>query len=49
MGYGSSETNVLFFLTALEQALREQHFEVPHGAAVLAGGQGTISRTSSLI
>jgi len=49
MGYGSSETNVLFFLTALEQALREQHFEVPRGAAVLAVGQGSISRTSSLI
>ena len=36
MGYGSSEVNVLFFLTALEQALREQHFEVPRGAGATA-------------
>jgi len=36
MGYGSSEVNVLFFLTALEQALREQHCEVPRGAGATA-------------
>lgn len=36
MGYGSSEVNVLFFLTALEQALREQGFEVPRGAGATA-------------
>lgn len=32
MGYSSSEVNVLYFLTALEQTLREQGFEVPRGA-----------------
>jgi alanine-glyoxylate transaminase / serine-glyoxylate transaminase / serine-pyruvate transaminase len=31
MGYSSSEANVLYFLTALEQTLREQGFEVPQG------------------
>jgi aspartate aminotransferase-like enzyme len=34
MGYSSSETNVLYFLTALEQALREQGFEVARGAGI---------------
>ncbi len=32
MGYGSSEQNVLYFLTALEQTLRAEGFEVPRGA-----------------
>jgi alanine-glyoxylate transaminase / serine-glyoxylate transaminase / serine-pyruvate transaminase len=32
MGYGSSEPNVLYFLTALEQTLRAEGFEVPRGA-----------------
>jgi alanine-glyoxylate transaminase/serine-glyoxylate transaminase/serine-pyruvate transaminase len=36
MGYSSSETNAIFFLTALEQALREQGFEVPRGAGATA-------------
>jgi alanine-glyoxylate transaminase/serine-glyoxylate transaminase/serine-pyruvate transaminase len=36
MGYNSNERNVLFFLTILEQTLREQGFEVPRGAAVTA-------------
>jgi alanine-glyoxylate transaminase/serine-glyoxylate transaminase/serine-pyruvate transaminase len=36
MGYSSSESNVIFFLTALEQALREQGFEVPRGAGATA-------------
>jgi len=36
MGYSSSETNVLYFLTALEQTLREQGFEVPRGAGITA-------------
>jgi alanine-glyoxylate transaminase/serine-glyoxylate transaminase/serine-pyruvate transaminase len=36
MGYTSSETNVLYFLTALEQALREQGFEVARGAGITA-------------
>ncbi|MBM4331117.1 MAG: alanine--glyoxylate aminotransferase family protein [Deltaproteobacteria bacterium] len=36
MGYSSNETNVLYFLTALEQALREQGFEVPKGAGANA-------------
>jgi alanine-glyoxylate transaminase/serine-glyoxylate transaminase/serine-pyruvate transaminase len=36
MGYSSSETNVLYFLTALEQALREQVFEVARGAGITA-------------
>jgi len=36
MGYSSSEANVLYFLTALEQALREQGFEVPRGAGAIA-------------
>lgn len=36
MGYSSNETNVLYFLTALEQALREQGFEVPKGAGATA-------------
>jgi alanine-glyoxylate transaminase/serine-glyoxylate transaminase/serine-pyruvate transaminase len=36
MGYSSSEANVIFFLTALEQALREQGFEVPRGAGATA-------------
>jgi len=36
MGYSSSETNVLYFLTALEQALRAQGFEVPRGAGACA-------------
>lgn len=31
MGYTSDERNVLFFLTVLEQTLREQGFEVPRG------------------
>jgi alanine-glyoxylate transaminase/serine-glyoxylate transaminase/serine-pyruvate transaminase len=31
MGYSSSEANVLYFLTALEQTLRDQGFEVPQG------------------
>ncbi len=36
MGYSSSEANAIFFLTALEQALREQGFEVPRGAGATA-------------
>ncbi len=36
MGYASSEGNAIFFLTALEQALREQGFEVPRGAGATA-------------
>ena len=36
MGYSSSQANVLYFLTALEQALREQGFEVPGGAGATA-------------
>ncbi|MDI6755063.1 MAG: alanine--glyoxylate aminotransferase family protein [Thermodesulfobacteriota bacterium] len=36
MGYSSNETNVLYFLTALEQALREQGFEVPKGSGATA-------------
>ncbi len=36
MGYSSSEANVLYFLIALEQALREQGFEVPRGAGATA-------------
>ena len=36
MGYSSSESNAIFFLTALEQALREQGFEVPRGAGATA-------------
>jgi alanine-glyoxylate transaminase/serine-glyoxylate transaminase/serine-pyruvate transaminase len=36
MGYSSCETNVLYFLTALEQALREQGFEVARGAGITA-------------
>ncbi len=36
MGYSSSEANVLYFLTVLEQALREQGFEVPQGRGVTA-------------
>jgi alanine-glyoxylate transaminase / serine-glyoxylate transaminase / serine-pyruvate transaminase len=36
MGYSSSEGNAIFFLTALEQALREQGFEVPRGAGATA-------------
>jgi len=36
MGYSSTETNVLYFLTALEQTLRAQGFEVPKGAGVTA-------------
>jgi alanine-glyoxylate transaminase/serine-glyoxylate transaminase/serine-pyruvate transaminase len=36
MGYGSSETHVLFFLAALEQALRDQGFCVPGGAGAAA-------------
>ena len=36
MGYSSNETNVLYFLTALEQALREQGFEVARGAGITA-------------
>jgi alanine-glyoxylate transaminase/serine-glyoxylate transaminase/serine-pyruvate transaminase len=36
MGYSSSETSVLYFLTALEQALREQGFEVARGAGITA-------------
>jgi len=36
MGYTSSETNVLYFLIALEQALREQGFEVARGAGITA-------------
>jgi alanine-glyoxylate transaminase/serine-glyoxylate transaminase/serine-pyruvate transaminase len=36
MGYSSSEANVMYFLTALEQTLREQGFEVPRGAGETA-------------
>ena len=36
MGYSSSEANVLFFLTVLEQTLRDQGFEVPKGAGATA-------------
>jgi alanine-glyoxylate transaminase/serine-glyoxylate transaminase/serine-pyruvate transaminase len=36
MGYSSSEANVLYFLTALEQTLREQGFEVPKGTGTTA-------------
>jgi alanine-glyoxylate transaminase/serine-glyoxylate transaminase/serine-pyruvate transaminase len=36
MGYGSNQTHVLYFLTGLEQALREQGFEVPRGAGAAA-------------
>ncbi len=36
MGYGSSEAHVLFFLMALEKALREQGFKAPSGAGVTA-------------
>jgi alanine-glyoxylate transaminase / serine-glyoxylate transaminase / serine-pyruvate transaminase len=36
MGYSSNETNVLYFLTALEQTLREQGFEVPKGSGATA-------------
>jgi alanine-glyoxylate transaminase/serine-glyoxylate transaminase/serine-pyruvate transaminase len=36
MGYSSSEANVLYFLTALEQTLREFGFEVPKGAVATA-------------
>jgi alanine-glyoxylate transaminase/serine-glyoxylate transaminase/serine-pyruvate transaminase len=36
MGYSSSEANVTYFLTALEQTLREQGFEVPRGAGATA-------------
>ena len=36
MGYGSNQTHVLYFLTVLEQALREQGFEVPRGAGAAA-------------
>ena len=36
MGYSSSESNAIFFLTALEQALRDQGFEVPRGAGATA-------------
>jgi alanine-glyoxylate transaminase/serine-glyoxylate transaminase/serine-pyruvate transaminase len=36
MGYSSSESNVMYFLTALEQTLRVQGFEVPRGAGATA-------------
>ncbi len=36
MGHSSSEANVLYFLTALEQTLKEQGFEVPRGAGASA-------------
>ena len=36
MGYSSSEANVLYFLTALEQTLRELGFEVPKGTGATA-------------
>jgi alanine-glyoxylate transaminase / serine-glyoxylate transaminase / serine-pyruvate transaminase len=36
MGYGSSEPNVLYFLTALEQTLRAEGFEVPPGSGAAA-------------
>ena len=36
MGYSSCETHVLHFLTAMEQALREQGFEVARGAGTSA-------------
>jgi alanine-glyoxylate transaminase/serine-glyoxylate transaminase/serine-pyruvate transaminase len=36
MGYSSSEANVMYFLTALEQTLREQGFEVPRGSGATA-------------
>jgi alanine-glyoxylate transaminase/serine-glyoxylate transaminase/serine-pyruvate transaminase len=36
MGYGSNQTHVLYFLTGLEQALRELGFEVPRGAGAAA-------------
>jgi len=42
MGYTSSETSVLYFLTALEQALHEQGFEVARGAGITAA-QGVYS------
>jgi alanine-glyoxylate transaminase/serine-glyoxylate transaminase/serine-pyruvate transaminase len=39
MGYSSNETNVLYFLTALEQTLRAQGFEVPQGTGPTAARQ----------
>jgi alanine-glyoxylate transaminase/serine-glyoxylate transaminase/serine-pyruvate transaminase len=36
MGYTSGETNVLYFMVALEQTLREQGFEVARGAGITA-------------
>ena len=36
MGYSSSEPNVLYFLTVLEQTLRQQGFEVPKGTGATA-------------
>jgi alanine-glyoxylate transaminase/serine-glyoxylate transaminase/serine-pyruvate transaminase len=36
MGYSSTEANVLYFLTVLEQTLREQGFEVPKGTGATA-------------
>ena len=36
MGHSSNESNVLYFLTALEQSIREQGFEVPGGAGASA-------------
>ena len=36
MGYSSTESNVLYFLTVLEQTLREQGFEVPKGTGATA-------------
>ena len=36
MGHSSNESNILYFLTALEQSIREQGFEVPGGAGASA-------------
>jgi alanine-glyoxylate transaminase/serine-glyoxylate transaminase/serine-pyruvate transaminase len=36
MGYNSNESNVLFFLTVLEQTLHAQGFEVPRGVGASA-------------
>jgi alanine-glyoxylate transaminase/serine-glyoxylate transaminase/serine-pyruvate transaminase len=44
MGYSSSESNAIFFLTALEQALREQGFEVPSGAGATAAKESYSQR-----
>jgi len=36
MGYSSSQANVLYFLTVLEETIREQGFEVPKGSGASA-------------